>query len=66
MKHLHCDDQAQAMLDALIEEITVDAHGDDETLWAFRQALEDKHRCPARRLRDWRTCLGHQIRLRRE
>jgi hypothetical protein len=28
-------------LDALIEEITVDAEGDDEQLWAFRQAFEE-------------------------
>ena len=28
-------------LDALIEEITVDAAGDDEKLWAFRQAFEE-------------------------
>lgn len=28
-------------LDDLIEEITVDAYGDDEKLWAFRQAFED-------------------------
>jgi hypothetical protein len=28
-------------LDELIEEITVDAYGDDEKLWAFRQAFED-------------------------
>ena len=28
-------------LDKLIEEITVDAYGDDEQLWAFRQAFED-------------------------
>lgn len=28
-------------LDRLIEEITVDAYGDDEQLWAFRQAFED-------------------------
>jgi hypothetical protein len=27
--------------EALIEEITVDAYGDDEQLWAFRQAFED-------------------------
>jgi len=25
----------------LIDQITTDAHGDDEQLWAFRQALED-------------------------
>jgi hypothetical protein len=30
-----------AALDALIEEITVDANGEDEQLWAFRQAFED-------------------------
>src|SRR6202023_3153828 len=30
-----------ATLDALIEVITVDAHGDDEKFWAFRQAFED-------------------------
>ena len=28
-------------LDEMIEEITVDAYGDDEQLWAFRQAFED-------------------------
>lgn len=28
-------------LDQLIDEILVDAHGDDMQLWAFRQALED-------------------------
>ncbi len=28
-------------LDRLMEEITVDAYGDDEQLWAFRQAFED-------------------------
>ena len=28
-------------LDKLIKEITVDAYGDDEGLWAFRQAFED-------------------------
>ena len=28
-------------LDDLIEEITVDAYGEEEQLWAFRQALED-------------------------
>jgi hypothetical protein len=35
------DDRALAALDALIDEITVDAHGDDEKFWAFRQAFED-------------------------
>jgi len=30
-----------AWLDELIEEITVDANGNDEQVWAFRQAFED-------------------------
>ncbi len=30
-----------AALDELIEQITVDANGEDEQLWAFRQAFED-------------------------
>ena len=34
-------------LDPLIEEIIVDAHGDDEQLWAFRQAFEDHVALPA-------------------
>lgn len=34
-------------LDDLIEEITVDAYGDDEQLWAFRQVLEDEVGLPA-------------------
>src|SRR3972149_1320890 len=33
--------------DRLIEEIMVDAHGDDEQLWAFRQAFEDHVALPA-------------------
>src|SRR5580692_5676743 len=41
MKQRHRDDQAPATLDALIETITVDARGDDEKFWAFRQAFED-------------------------
>ena len=32
-------------LDRLVEEITVDAYGDDEQLWAFRQAFEDDVAC---------------------
>ena len=36
-----------AALDELIEEITVDAYGDDEQLWAFRQAFEDEVSLPA-------------------
>jgi hypothetical protein len=34
-------------LDRLIEEIIVDAYGDDEQLWAFRQAFEDHVVLPA-------------------
>ncbi|MFU8858017.1 MAG: hypothetical protein ACNA8S_13565 [Deferrisomatales bacterium] len=34
-------------LDDLIEAITVDAYGDDEQLWAFRQVLEDEVALPA-------------------
>ena len=34
-------------LDRLIEEITIDAYGDDEQLWAFRQAFEDDVALPA-------------------
>ena len=34
-------------LDILIAEITVDANGEDEPLWAFRQALEDAQPLPA-------------------
>lgn len=36
-----------ADLDALIEEITVDAYGAGEQMWAFRQVLEDELRLPA-------------------
>ena len=35
-----------ASLDELIEEITVDAYGEDEQLWAFRQAFEDNVSVP--------------------
>ena len=35
------NDPAPDELDQLIEEITVDAYGDDEQLWAFRQVFED-------------------------
>jgi len=34
-------------LDKMIEEITVDAYGDDEQFWAFRQAFEDNVDLPA-------------------
>ena len=35
-----------ASLDELVEEITVDANGEDEQLWAFRQAFEDNISVP--------------------
>jgi hypothetical protein len=35
-----------AELDELIEEITTDAYGDQEQLWAFRQAFEDEIAVP--------------------
>jgi hypothetical protein len=34
-------------LDGLIDDIIVDAYGDDEQLWAFRQAFEDNVVLPA-------------------
>ncbi len=37
---------SQAVLDELIAQITVDAHGEDEQLWAFRQAFEDNVAVP--------------------
>jgi hypothetical protein len=37
----------QKDLDALLEEILVDAYGDDEQLWALRQAIEDEVSLPA-------------------
>jgi tetratricopeptide (TPR) repeat protein len=36
----------QDALDELIKEITIDAYGDDEQLWAFRQVIEDEVRFP--------------------
>ena len=41
------EDKELDVLDRLIEEITVDAYGDDEQLWAFRQAFEDDVALPA-------------------
>jgi hypothetical protein len=38
-------DRYLASLDELVEQMTVDAHSDDQKLWAFRQALED-HAAP--------------------
>lgn len=43
------DDRAgtvPAALQELIEEITVDAYGEDEQLWAFRQAFEENVTMP--------------------
>ncbi len=40
-------DKDLAALDEMIEEITVDAYGDNEKLWAFRQAFEDDVTLPA-------------------
>ena len=40
------DHRNLAALDELIEEITVDAYGEDEQLWAFRQVIEDEVRFP--------------------
>lgn len=37
----------RAALDELIDEITVDAEGEQELLWAFRQAFEDNVTVPA-------------------
>ena len=36
------------VLDELIKEIVVDAYGDDEQLWAFRQVFEDDVDCRPR------------------
>jgi hypothetical protein len=41
------DEETLADLDELITKITVDAYGEDEQLWAFRQAFEDDVRLPA-------------------
>jgi hypothetical protein len=35
-----------ASVDELVEEITIDANGEDEQLWAFRQAFEDNVSVP--------------------
>ena len=39
MNHRKNSNNVPAALDRLIDEITVDAYGDDEQLWAFRQAF---------------------------
>ena len=40
------DDKNLADLDELIGRITADAYGNDEKLWAFRQAFEDEVTLP--------------------
>ncbi len=40
-------DKDLAALDELLEEITTDAYGDDEQLWAFRQVIADDVPLPA-------------------
>ena len=47
MKRKRHSNQDLMDLDTLIEEIIVDAYGDDEQLWAFRQAFEDNAELPA-------------------
>ncbi len=46
MKNINSDSPGMADLDQLIEVITVHANGDDEELWAFRQAFEDSVSVP--------------------
>lgn len=41
------DQAASAALEALLDDILTDAHGDDELLWALRQAFEDNVELPA-------------------
>ncbi|HKN50478.1 MAG TPA: hypothetical protein VJ010_09660 [Actinomycetota bacterium] len=36
-------------IDELIEEVIVDAQGEAEQLWSFRQAFEDRARLPRQR-----------------
>ena len=40
-------DRTLDRVDALIQEILVDAYGEDEQLWAFLQAFEDNVKLPA-------------------
>jgi hypothetical protein len=54
MKKRNQADLDAADLDELIEEITVDANGEDEQFWAFRQAIEDGIAVPCDGQR-WRT-----------
>ncbi len=45
--HPNSERSAEADSDRLIEAITVDAYGEDEQLWAFRQAFEESVPVPA-------------------
>jgi tetratricopeptide (TPR) repeat protein len=47
MSRARTDDENLTDLDELIGKITVDAYGDDEGLWAFRQAFEDDVTLPS-------------------
>ena len=47
-----------ASLDELVEEITVDANGEDEQLWAFRQAFEDNISVPCEA-----TVIGESVKV---
>jgi hypothetical protein len=47
MVHRGREKRLEADLDSLIDEIIVDAYGEDEQLWAFRQAIEDEVDLPA-------------------
>ena len=46
MRHAR-DKSDSSILDRLLEEILTDAYGDDEQLWAFRQAFEGNIALPA-------------------
>ena len=39
--------------DELLEEILVDAYGEDEQLWSFRQAFEDELELPGKAVGKW-------------
>jgi hypothetical protein len=43
---IHNESNKLETLDKLVEEVTVDAYGDDEQFWAFRQAFEDEMALP--------------------
>ncbi len=47
MGRVRREDENLSDLDELIGKITVDAYGDDEKLWAFRQAFEDDVNLPS-------------------